>query len=86
MLEARFYPRRRSHPVFETVGYLVWKKEAPQARPVFEPVHSVSASVLAKINYFIAIAEPDPFEGLQTLQSEFWVFVPAASDERSSGR
>ena len=86
MLEARFHPRRRSQPDFDTVGYLVWKSEEPRARPVFEPTRELPASVLSKIKYFIAISEPDSFERLQTLRSEFWSFVRIAPDERSRRR
>ncbi len=82
-LEARFHPKR-SRRDFETVGYLVWRTEAPQALPVFEPVRSDSASVLSKINYFVSITQPDVFEGLQALHSEFWSFAPVAPEETST--
>jgi hypothetical protein len=75
MLEARFHPRRRADPDFETMGYLIWTTEANGARPIFQPAGVVPAAVRSKINYLIAIAEPDSFEGLQTIRSDYWSFV-----------
>jgi hypothetical protein len=75
MLEARFHPRRRADPGFETVGYLIWTTEANGARPIFQPAGPVRASVRSKISYLIAITEPDSFDGLQTMRSEYWSFV-----------
>jgi hypothetical protein len=85
MLEARFHPQRRSRPGFETVGYIVWKTDEPGAGPVLEPAPRVPPSVVSKLNYFIAITGPDSFERLQTLQIDFWSFVPIGDDERSKG-
>jgi hypothetical protein len=77
MLEARFHPRRRDQPGFETVGYLVWRQEGPAARPVFEPAPAtVADAAISKLHYFVAITAPDSFERLQALRSEFWSFVP----------
>jgi hypothetical protein len=63
------------------VGYLVWATE--HQRPVFEPARgSVSDPMLSKLKYFIDMTEPASFEGLQSLRSDFWSFVPIDAGAR----
>ena len=86
VLEARFYPRRRGQPDFEMVGYLVWRREQHGERPVFQPARAIVRDAIAsKIHYFVAATAPDSFEGLQSLRSEFWSFVPIRDDQRVRG-
>jgi hypothetical protein len=69
------------------VGYLVWKSERRRQGPVFQPGRTVvSAPVLSKLNYFVALTAPDSYERLQTLRSEFWSFVQVATDDTSRPR
>ena len=85
VLEARFHQRRRGQPGFETVGYLVWKTGLRGEQPDFEPARAtVPPAMITKLHYLIAVSEPDSFERLQALRSEFWSFV-AISDHRTVG-
>ena len=81
VLEARFHPRRKGQPDIVSIGYLVWRREGRREVPVFEPGHAiVSGPVLTKLRYFVALTEPDSYERLQTLRSEFWSFVRIAAE------
>jgi hypothetical protein len=81
VLEARFHPRRRGQPDFVMVGYLIWRSERRGARPVFEPARaSVPDPVRSKVRYLVVITQPDSFERLQSLRSQFWSFVPVEVD------
>lgn len=76
VLEARFYPRRRSQPDFVLVGYLVWDTKRPQGRPLVQPaVSAPSAPLISKLVYLLNLTKPDCFERLQSLRSDFWSFV-----------
>ena len=84
VLEARFHPRRKGRPDVVMVGYLVWRREGRCEGPVFEPGQAaVSDPVLTKLRYFVALTEPDSFEGLQSLRSDFWSFVRSALDDNA---
>ena len=86
MLEARFHPRRRGQSGFETVGFLVWKSELRGERPGFEPARAtIPDAVISKLHYLVAITEPDSFERLQLLRSEFWSFIALNADDREGG-
>jgi hypothetical protein len=76
VLEARFHPRRKGQPDSVVVGHLVWKRGSPRERPVFEPARGgASEPVVSKLRYFVALTEPDCYDGLQALRSDFWSFV-----------
>jgi hypothetical protein len=81
VLEARFHPRRRAQADFVMLGYLVWRGRRDE-RPVFEPARAtVPDAVLSKLQYLVGVTEPDSFERLQALRSDYWSFVPIAADE-----
>ena len=64
------------------VGYLVWRRESRRQGPVFRPARTIASdAVLSKLKYFVALTQPDPYEGLQSLRSEFWSFVRVAADD-----
>jgi hypothetical protein len=76
VLEARFYPERRSSPRFVIVGHLVWRDRQHDDNPAFQPVRSAtSAPIAAKLSYLLNAAKPDCFNQLQSLRSDFWAFV-----------
>lgn len=80
-LEARFHPRRRGQADFVTLGYLVWRDERQDDRPVFEPARAmVPEAVRSKVLYLVGVNEPDSFARLQALRSDYWSFVPIAAD------
>jgi len=81
VLEARFHPRRRAQADFVMLGYLVWRGRRDE-RPVFEPARAVVPdAVLSKLQYLVGVTEPDSFERLQALRSDYWSFVPIAAEE-----
>jgi hypothetical protein len=81
VLEARFHPRRRAQADFVMLGYLVWRGRRGE-RPVFEPARAmVPDAVLSKLQYLVGVTEPDSFERLQALRSDYWSFVPIAASE-----
>lgn len=83
VLEARFHPRRRGERDFIVLGYLIWKAQGTGERPVFEPARaSLPEPLLSKLRYLVVVTQPDPFERLQTLPSEFWSFVPIRAEDR----
>ena len=80
VLEARFHPRRRQQSDVITFGYLVWKSRRRDERPVFEPAcAAVPDPVLSKLRYLVGVSEPDVFERLQALRSDYWSFVPSGA-------
>jgi hypothetical protein len=82
VLEARFHPRRRGQPDVVMVGYLIWRRGSRRAPPAFEPgASSVPDPVLMKLRYLVVVTQPDSFERLQALRSQFWSFVPVQVDE-----
>jgi hypothetical protein len=85
VLEARFHPRRRQQSDVITFGYLVWKGRRRDARPVFEPARGlVPDPVLSKLRYLVGVSEPDSFERLQALRSDYWSFVPTGTPQFNS--
>ena len=84
MLEARFYPERRSNPRFLVVGHLLWKNRHPDDDPVFQPARVAASPMTSKLLYLLNAAKPDCFNRLQSLRSEFWCFVEI-SGSRDSG-
>ena len=53
---------------------------------MFESVRApVPAAVTSKLHYFVAITQPESFERLQVLRSEFWSFVAITVDQRDAG-
>lgn len=81
VLEARFHPRRRTQADFVMLGYLIWRGLRGE-RPVFEPARAVVPdAVLSKLQYLVVVTEPDSFERLQALRSDYWSFVPLAAEE-----
>jgi hypothetical protein len=84
VLEARFYPRRRKQSDVITFGYLVWKSRRRDERPVFEPVRGVPDPVLSKLRYLVGVSEPNSFERLQVLRSDYWSFVPTEPPQFNS--
>jgi hypothetical protein len=82
VLEARFHPRRRGQADFVTLGYLVWRDEHDDERPVFEPARAlVPDAVRSKLEYLVGVNEPDSFARLQALRSVYWSFVPITTGE-----
>jgi hypothetical protein len=75
VLEARFYPERRSNPRFFVVGHLLWPDRHADGDPVFQPSGASSPLVVFKLEYLTNWAKPDCFRRLQSLRSEFWSFV-----------
>ena len=64
-------------------GYLIWKGRGTRERPVFEPARAaLSEPLLSKLRYLVVVTQPDSFERLQALRSEFWSFVPIRAEER----
>jgi hypothetical protein len=83
VLEARFHPHRRRQPDFVMLGYLVWRGQHRRDAPVFEPARaSLPDPVVSKLRYLIGVTEPDSFERLQQLRSDYWSFVPIAAEEK----
>jgi hypothetical protein len=75
VLEARFYPERRTNPHFYVVGHLLWHDRRGDGDPVFQPSDASSRPITFKLNYLMNWAKPDSFHRLQSLRSEFWSFV-----------
>ena len=75
VLEARFYPERRSNPYFYVVGHLLWRDRRGNGDPLFQPCGTSSRPITFKLNYLMNWAKPDSFRRLQSLRSEFWSFV-----------
>ena len=76
VLEARFYPERRSKPHFFVVGHLLWGDRQRDDDPVFQPAAaSASRPIDDKLIYLLNAAKPDCYRRLQALRSEFWSFV-----------
>ena len=72
VLEARFYPERRSNPRFLVVGHLLWKDRQHGDDPVFQPTRVTPSPMTSKLLYLLNAAKPDCFNRLQSLRSEFW--------------
>jgi hypothetical protein len=89
VLEARFYPERKSKPEFVLVGRLVWNDERRRGRPLFEPAPRTSSGpLLSKLLYLLNLTKPDSFDELQSLRSEFWAFIEVpdeAAHQRQAG-
>jgi hypothetical protein len=76
VLEARFYPERKTKADFIVVGSLVWNDRRPHDRPQVQPAsNATSAPLLSKLLYLLNLTTPDSFDQLQSLRSEFWSFV-----------
>jgi hypothetical protein len=85
VLEARFHPHRRQQPDFVMLGYLVWRRPQRGDPPVFEPARAALPDpVLSKLRYLVGVTEPDSFERLQRLRSDYWSFVPIAAHETTA--
>ena len=82
VLEARFHPRGNGQPHVVAVGHLIWRREWRRSEPVFEPGKTItSEAMLSKLRYLIALSQPDCYERLQSVHSEFWSFVSTAADD-----
>ena len=76
VLEARFYPKRKSKADFVVVGCLVWNEQRPLGRPLVQPAPTrTSVPLLSKLLYLLNLTKPDCFDQLQALRNEFWSFV-----------
>ena len=66
VLEARFYPKRKSKADFVVVGCLVWNEQRPRGRPLVQPAPTrTSVPLLSKLLYLLNLTKPDCFDQLQ---------------------
>jgi hypothetical protein len=85
VLEARFYPRRKSQPDFVLVGCLVWSGKNLRQRPVVQMGTAAPAGpFVSKLLYLLDVTEPDCFDRLQSLRSDFWSFVDVTGCRRAA--
>jgi hypothetical protein len=85
VLEARFYPRRKTQPDFVLICYLVWGGHHLCKQPVVQPAtSSLSGPLISKLRYLLNLTKPDCFERLQSLRSDFWSFVDVTGSRKAA--
>ena len=69
LLEARFHPKKKDGDAVVVVG----RVRCEGRHAVIEPL--ASGEMFEKLCYLVRQSEPEPYERLRSLRSEFWSFV-----------
>ena len=77
LLEARFHPQKKSGNGVVVVGRVRCEGSSAHVEPERE------GEMLEKLLYLVRESEPEPYERLRALRSDFWSFVEIDEGGRS---